>query len=93
VRVVDLDAPARIEAALSAKLPSDPARAEAIARARLMDDGMAKRLLAAYRGVQEARTLGVSKLPALVVDHRYVIYGEADTARAIGRIEQYRRRR
>jgi integrating conjugative element protein (TIGR03757 family) len=92
VRVVDLDAPARLEAALSAKLPTDPARAEAIARTRLIDDGMAKRLLAAYRGVQEARALGVSKLPAVVVDRRYVVYGEADVTHALARIAAIRRK-
>ena len=32
-----------------------------------------------------------AKLPAVVVDRRYVVYGEADVSRAVARIETYRR--
>jgi integrating conjugative element protein (TIGR03757 family) len=93
VRVVELDAAARIETALAADLSSDPARAAAIVQQRLQDGGAAlqRRLAEAYQGVTDAWSLSVTKIPAVVVDRRYVIYGETDVARALARIEAYRR--
>lgn len=93
VRLIELDAPARIEAELSAQLPSDQAQATAMVRHRLNVGGLTlqKRMAAAYQGVTDAWSLGVSKVPAVVVDQRYVIYGERDAAQALARIEQYRR--
>ena len=38
-----------------------------------------------------AWSLGIAKIPAVVVDRRYVVYGEANVARALARIEEYRR--
>ncbi|ENJ2046957.1 DUF1525 domain-containing protein, partial [Pseudomonas aeruginosa] len=32
-----------------------------------------------------------TSIPAVVVDKRYVVYGEPDVARAVARIEQRRR--
>lgn len=95
VRVVELDAPARIEAELAANLPADPVQASAIVRQRLQDGGapLQRRLADAYQGVTDAWSLGVTKIPAVVVDRRYVVYGEADVARALARIEEYRRAR
>lgn len=93
VRLIELDAPVRIEAELSAQLPSDQAQATAMVRQRLNVGGLTlqKRMAAAYQGVTDAWSLGVSKVPAVVVDQRYVIYGERDVAQALARIEQYRR--
>lgn len=93
VRVVELDAPARIEAELAANLPADPARAAAIVRQRLQDGGadLQRRLADAYQGVTDAWGLGVTQIPAVVVDQRYVVYGEREVARALARIEDYRR--
>lgn len=95
VRVVELDAPARIEAELAANLPADPVQASAIVRQRLQDGGapLQRRLADAYQGVTDAWSLGVTKIPAVVVDRRYVVYGEPDVARALARIEEYRRAR
>ncbi len=39
----------------------------------------------------DAWSLGITAVPAVVVDQRYVVYGEPDVARAIARIEQHRR--
>ena len=39
----------------------------------------------------DAWSLGVTKIPAVVVDRRYVVYGETDVSRALARIEEYRR--
>jgi integrating conjugative element protein (TIGR03757 family) len=90
-RIVELDLPTRIEAELSATLPADPDRAAAIARQRLDDKALQRRLRQAYQDVADVWGLGVGTIPAVVVDRRFVIYGEADTARAVARIEQYRR--
>jgi integrating conjugative element protein (TIGR03757 family) len=91
-RVIELDAPAHIEAALTAQLPSDPARAAATVRQRLIDGGagLQQRLAIAYQGVADAWSLGVTKVPAVVVDGHYVVYGESDVDRAIARIRAYR---
>jgi len=93
VYVVELDAPARIEAELAANLPADPAQTAAIVRQRLQDGGtpLQRRLANAYQGLTDAWSLGVTKIPAVVVDRRYVVYGETDVPRALARIEEYRR--
>lgn len=92
-RVIDLDAAQRIEAELAAMLPGDPSEAERIARLRLREGGMAlqRRLQAAYQGVTDAWSLGVATVPAVVVDQRYVVYGESHVDKALARIDRYRR--
>ncbi|SUD61839.1 integrating conjugative element protein [Ectopseudomonas oleovorans] len=93
VYVVELDAPAGIEAELAANLPADPAQATAIVQQRLQDGGtpLQQRLADAYQGVTDAWSLGITRIPAVVVDRRYVVYGETDVSRALARIEEYRR--
>ena len=90
--MIQLDEPERLESQLAAHLPADPEQAAAIARQRLQDGGTAlhKRLALAYQGVVEAWSLGISKIPAVVVDRRYVVYGETDVDRAVSLIERYR---
>ena len=44
----------------------------------------------AYQGVADAWGLGIAKIPAVVVDRRYVVYGEPDVPRAVARINAYR---
>lgn len=92
VRIIELDQPARIEAELAANLPSDPDRAAALVQQRLRDggDALQRRIGQSYQGVADAWGLGISKLPAVVVDRRYVVYGEADVAHAVARIDVYR---
>ena len=89
-RVIELDSPARIEAELSSGLPADPGQALSLARRRVGDRGLQRRLRQAYRGVAEARQLRIAKVPAVVVDRRYVVYGEPDVFRAVARIDAYR---
>lgn len=91
-RVIELDAPSHMETALSAGLPSDPRRAAALVQQRLHDDNgtQTKQLAAAYQGVVDAWRLGVTTIPAVVVDQRYVVYGDADAAHAVARIQAYR---
>src|SRR3989344_4580720 len=50
-----------------------------------------RRIAFAYQGITDAWSLGVTSLPAVVVDRRYVVYGEPDVARAVARIAQYRK--
>ncbi|CAR52855.1 MULTISPECIES: TIGR03757 family integrating conjugative element protein [Burkholderia] len=92
-RHVVLDAGAVLEAELAANLPTDQERASAIVQQRLKLGGadMQRRIGIAYQGIVDAWSLGVTKVPAIVVDRRYVVYGETDVARAVARIDQYRR--
>ena len=92
-QLIELDEAPRIEAELSAALPADPGQATAIVKRRLSQGGadLQRRIATAYQGVADAWSLGITTIPAVVVDQRYVVYGEPDVARAIARIEQHRR--
>lgn len=93
IRAVELDAPSSLEAELSFRLPPDPTRAAAIAHARLNTGGapLQRRFALAYQGVVYAWSLGIKKVPAVVVDRRYVVYGVSDVTRAVSIIERYKR--
>ena len=69
-----------------------PVQAPALVRQRLHDGGEAlqRRIGHAYQGVADAWGLGIAKIPAVVVDRRYVVYGEPDVSRAVARINAYR---
>ncbi|HBO6820180.1 TPA: TIGR03757 family integrating conjugative element protein, partial [Pseudomonas aeruginosa] len=92
VRVIELDQATRIEVELAAHLPTDPQQAAAVVRQRLHDGGEAlqRRIGHAHQGVADAWGLGIAKIPAVVVDRRYVVYGEPDVSRAVARINAYR---
>ncbi len=92
-RLIELDEGPRIEAELSAQLPADPEQATAIVKRRLNNGGadLQRRIAAAYQGVFDAWSMGVTSIPAVVVDQRYVVYGEPDVARAVARVAQHRR--
>ena len=93
VRVILLDEQQRLEEQLSRSLPADPRQAAAAAQRflaspegkRLQDD-----LAKAQQGVADAWSAGVEKLPAVLVDRRYVVYGEPDVATAIRLIDRAR---
>ncbi|AXL70957.1 TIGR03757 family integrating conjugative element protein [Pseudomonas aeruginosa] len=93
VRLIELDQPARIKAELSAQLPADPARSAALVQRRLGDGGieLQQRIGSAYQGVVDAWSLGVNTIPAVIVNRRYVVYGEPDAAKAVALIEAHRR--
>jgi integrating conjugative element protein (TIGR03757 family) len=94
VRIIRLDAPAHLHAQLARQLPADAARAVATVRQRIAEGGAAWRqqLTQAYQDVIEAQRLGISKIPAVVVDRKYVVYGEPNVDRALSYIDQHRRR-
>lgn len=92
-RLIELDEAPRIEAELSAELPAYPQQATAVVKRRLSQGGadLQRRIASAYQGVVDAWSLGITTIPAVVVDQRYVVYGEPDVARAVARVEQHRR--
>jgi len=92
-RVVLLDAPERFEQQLSEGLPADPRQAVAIMQQRMRSASaqqLGRDLVKAHQDVADAWSLGVAKLPAVVVDRRYVVYGQPDVAAAVASIERYR---
>ncbi|WP_084222081.1 TIGR03757 family integrating conjugative element protein [Pseudomonas sp. MOIL14HWK12:I2] len=92
-QVVLLDAPERLEQKLSEGLPADPRQAAAIMQQRMRSASaqqLGRDLAMAHQDVADAWSLGVTKLPAVVVDHQYVVYGQPDVAAAVASIERYR---
>ena len=92
VQIIELDQATRIEVELAAHLPAAPQQAAAVVRQRLHDGGEAlqRRIGHVYQSVADAWGLGIAKIPAVVVDRRYVVYGEPDVSRAVARINAYR---
>ena len=91
-RVISLDAPSQSEVMLSAGLPTDPHQAALTVQQRLKHDNgrQTRQLAAAYQGVVDPWNLGVTKIPAVIVDQHYVVYGDTDVAHALARIKEYR---
>lgn len=95
VRLIQLDAGERLEAQLSTGLSTEPTQATLALRQRLQGPAgvrLGQELAAAQQGLVEAWSVGVQKLPAVVVDRRYVVYGETDVNQALARIDAYRQR-
>lgn len=92
-RLIMLDAAEQLEAELSADLPADPQQAAALAQQRLQSGGasLQKRLADAYQGITDAWSLGIIKIPAIVIDQRHVIYGEHDIETAQAKVRQFLR--
>lgn len=91
IRTINLGLPAILEADLSSALPANPAEAQAIATQRITPD-LAAQLTKAHQNVTDAWSMGVTKVPAVVVDRKYVIYGETNVQRALDRIAEYQRK-
>lgn len=84
--------------ALGWKRTWEPTCQQTLTRLQHLSNAALKRGLSAatepgvrLSGVADAWGLGVAKVPAVVVDRRYVIYGEPDVALALSRIARYRR--
>ena len=91
IRLIELDAPSRIEAELARDLPADAAKAAALATHRLKaDHARLQQLAAAYQAVVDAWSLGIVKIPAVVVDRTFVVYGEPNVERALQQIARHR---
>lgn len=95
VRLIRLDDQQRLEEQLSRSLPSNPQQAT-IAAQQLLNSPEGARLLAelarAQQGAADAWSVGIAKVPAVVVDRQYVVYGQPDVAAAIKAIEAARGR-
>ncbi|WP_124302074.1 TIGR03757 family integrating conjugative element protein [Pseudomonas chlororaphis] len=93
VRLILLDDQQRLEEQLTRNLPADPRQAAASMQ-RYLASPEGKRLqnelVTAQQGVTDAWSVGVEKIPAVVIDRRYVVYGEPDVSKAVGIIDRTR---
>ncbi|WP_124305220.1 TIGR03757 family integrating conjugative element protein [Pseudomonas chlororaphis] len=93
VRLIVLDEQQRLEEQLTRNLPADPRQAAASMQ-RYLASPEGKRLqndlVTAQQGVTDAWSIGVEKIPAVVIDRRYVVYGEPDVSKAVAIIDRTR---
>lgn len=88
--IYELDVGMRIEDAMSVDLPANPQEAEQILRARMQSvewRAMEAQLTRSAEGLAKAKALGVTKIPAVVVNDRYVVYGVTDVTHALQMIQ------
>lgn len=86
VAVIELDGPARLDGEISQGLPEDEAAAMAEMQSRMQSpewQQVAERFGDLYTGVARAWLLRVEKVPAVVVDGTYVVYGQPDVTAAV----------
>ena len=85
-RIIHLDQQQHLESELSRALPTNPHQAAAIIQNRL-NTPSGKRLQTdlakAQQDLADVWSLGITQIPAVVVDRRYVVYGEPDVAKAL----------
>ncbi len=95
VRVIKLDEQQFIEEQLSQHLPRDPRQAAIAAREMInspVGRALTQQLAVAQQGVADAWVLGIEKVPAVVIDRKYVVYGQPNVTAAIEVVEQHRRK-
>lgn len=88
--VYELDATLHSLSALGKGLPRDPRLAYAEVLRRLNDDHWRGRFVAvqhALEGVSEAWMHNITRLPAVLVNDRYLIYGVTDIDHALSYVE------
>lgn len=93
VRLILLDESERLEAKLSEGLPANQQQAIAIMQQRLIKSdaqGLQRDLTLAQQNLVDAWSMGVTKVPAVVVDRKFVVYGVTDSTAAEHRIAQWR---
>lgn len=86
VAVIELDAPARLDAEISQGLSADLETARSSMRERMQSpewQGVMQRYGDLHTGVTRAWLLRVETLPAVVVDGQYVIYGQHNVEAAV----------
>ncbi|WP_397458661.1 TIGR03757 family integrating conjugative element protein [Pseudomonas asplenii] len=89
-QLIQLDRLDQLEVSLFQDLPADPAQAQAAFKEHMTADAAAD-IDRAHQDIVNAWSLGVSKIPAVVVDRQYVVYGDPNVARALTKIEHFRR--
>ncbi|AVI83139.1 integrating conjugative element protein [Pseudomonas syringae pv. tomato] len=93
VRLILLDESEQLELKLSEGLPANPQQATAIMQQRLKSSDaqrLQRDLALAQQNLVDAWSIGVTKVPAVVVDRKFVVYGETDATAAEHRIAQWR---
>lgn len=93
IRLIQLDEQQHLEEQLSRLLPANPQQAATTAQKVLSGpegSRIQRDLLEAQQGVTDAWSVGVEKLPAVVVDRKYVVYGQPNVALALQAIEHAR---
>ncbi|EKS4614621.1 TIGR03757 family integrating conjugative element protein [Salmonella enterica subsp. enterica] len=86
----------QLEQSLFPQLPDNPALAEQQARIQMQQQGWREQeahLTRAYQALLEARTVGIEKVPAVVFDDKYVVYGTTDAALAQQKLDSWREQR
>jgi integrating conjugative element protein (TIGR03757 family) len=89
-RLYRLDAPDQALAEFANGLPKEMSAAKSEVIRRLNEPEWQhrfKHIQHAFEGVSEAWMHNITKLPAIVVNDRYVIYGVVDVDRALGYVE------
>ncbi|SHN14333.1 integrating conjugative element protein, PFL_4709 family [Pseudomonas asturiensis] len=90
VRLILLDDSERLETKLSEGLPADPLKATAAIQQRLRTadaQRLQQDLVTAQQNLVDAWSTGITKIPAVVVDRKFVVYGESNVAVALGLIK------
>ncbi|KWS20040.1 thioredoxin [Pseudomonas syringae pv. syringae] len=93
VRLILLDESERLEAKLSEGLPANQQQSIAIMQKRLKSSDaqrLQRDLALAQQDLVDAWSMGVTKVPAVVVDRKFVVYGETNATAAENRIAQWR---
>ena len=83
-----------LEEQLSQGLPNDPLRAKELVleRFQTMDSTLRDQLEKAGKGLAQAMTYGIDRLPAVVFDGQAVVYGVTDVDDALVQYHQWRER-
>ncbi|QIQ21453.1 TIGR03757 family integrating conjugative element protein [Zophobihabitans entericus] len=89
-RLILLDEPEQIQSKLNHGLPGYSTNAAAIVKQRLNQPNFHNTLRQALQNVVDAYSYQVTKIPAIVVDKKYIVYGETDVQKAIADINTYR---
>ena len=83
----------RLEKQLFPSLTAEPVEAEMQARLRMQQADwkiQEARLTRAYQALLDAHTTGITKVPAVVFDGHYVVYGTTDVALALKKWDAWR---
>jgi len=93
VEVYRVDAIRALEARLSRDLPVDAGASERIVLERLkqLDATARDQLHHAASGLAKATQYGIDRIPAVVIDGQWVVYGRTDVAGALAQLDRWQR--
>ncbi|HAT6801802.1 TPA: TIGR03757 family integrating conjugative element protein [Citrobacter freundii] len=83
----------QLEQSLFPVLSENPTIAEQLAKKRMQQPDWQEqeaRLIRAYQALTDAYTLGIEKIPAVVLDNQYVVYGTTDVRIAQQKLDAWR---